>query len=115
MGLVSFPVRPYRWRAPINAIISSGAGTDLLRLHSSFRLGLLMLARELRQLYIEFFKQKEHLHVPGAPLIPIDILGREDTSTLFTSAGMQQFKPYFTGEAAPPSGRVVTIQKCMRT
>src|SRR2546421_7658906 len=74
-----------------------------------------MRASELRQLYIEFFKEKGHLHIPGAPLIPIDVLGREDTSTLFTSAGMLQFKPYFTGEADPPSGRVVTIQKCMRT
>src|SRR3989440_1805180 len=74
-----------------------------------------MLARELRQLYIDFFKEKGHLHLPGAPLIPIDALGVEDTSTLFTSAGMQQFKPYFTGEATPPSGRVVTVQKCMRT
>ena len=56
-----------------------------------------MHSADLRNLYIEFFKEKGHLHLPSAPLIPIDALGVEDRSTLFTSAGMQQFKPYFTG------------------
>jgi alanyl-tRNA synthetase len=74
-----------------------------------------MRSDELRQLYIDFFVEKGHLHLPGAPLVPIDALGVEDRSTLFTSAGMQQFKPYFTGEAVPPSRRVVTVQKCVRT
>ncbi len=53
--------------------------------------------------------------LPGAPLTPIDALGNPDASTLFTSAGMQQFKPYFTGAAVPPQTRVVTVQKCLRT
>jgi len=74
-----------------------------------------MLANELRQAYINFFVDRGHLHLPSAPLIPIDALGVEDTSTLFTSAGMQQFKPYFTGEAVPPKRRIVTVQKCVRT
>ncbi|HSV72588.1 MAG TPA: alanine--tRNA ligase [Chthonomonadales bacterium] len=74
-----------------------------------------MRSAELRQRYIDFFVERGHLHLPGAPLIPIDALGVEDRSTLFTSAGMQQFKPYFTGEAVPPSPRVVTVQKCVRT
>ncbi|MGC8668970.1 MAG: alanine--tRNA ligase [Chthonomonadales bacterium] len=74
-----------------------------------------MLANELRQAYIDFFVERGHLHLPSAPLIPIDALGVEDTSTLFTSAGMQQFKPYFTGEAIPPRRRIVTVQKCVRT
>jgi len=68
-----------------------------------------MLASELRHKYIDFFKEKGHLHLPGAPLIPYDALGNLDESTLFTSAGMQQFKPYFTGEAEPPSRRITTI------
>jgi alanyl-tRNA synthetase len=74
-----------------------------------------MHSSELRTLYVEFFKEKGHLHLPSAPLIPVDALGVEDRSTLFTSAGMQQFKPYFTGEAIPPSRRITTVQKCVRT
>ncbi len=74
-----------------------------------------MLARELRSKYITFFQSKGHLHLPGSPLTPVDALGVPDNSTLFTSAGMQQFKPYFIGAATPPSTRVVTVQKCVRT
>ena len=72
-------------------------------------------AHELRQKYIEFFQGKGHLLLPGSPLTPIDALGNADTSTLFTTAGMQQFKPYFTGAATPPNGRICTVQKCVRT
>jgi alanyl-tRNA synthetase len=74
-----------------------------------------MLSHELRQKYIEFFQRKGHLHLPGSPLVPQDVLGNPDNSTLFTSAGMQQFKPYFIGAATPPCPRIVTVQKCMRT
>lgn len=74
-----------------------------------------MTSNELRTKYIEFFTANGHLLLPSAPLVPIDCLGVEDRSTLFTSAGMQQFKPYFIGAAKPPSGRIVTIQKCVRT
>ncbi|MCC6728299.1 MAG: alanine--tRNA ligase [Chthonomonadales bacterium] len=74
-----------------------------------------MSGHELRQKYIEFFIGKGHLHLPGAPVVPIDVLGVEDPSTLFTSAGMQQFKPYFVAEAVPPGRRIVTVQKCVRT
>jgi len=74
-----------------------------------------MLARELRSKYIAFFQSKGHLHLPGSPLTPVDALGAPDNSTLFTSAGMQQFKPYFIGAATPPSTRIVTVQKCVRT
>ncbi len=74
-----------------------------------------MLANDLRQKYIDFFIGKGHLHLPSAPLVPIDALGVEDRSTLFTSAGMQQFKPYFVGAATPPKPRIVTVQKCVRT
>ncbi|NLI01343.1 MAG: alanine--tRNA ligase [Chthonomonadales bacterium] len=74
-----------------------------------------MLSADLRKSYTDFFVEKGHLHLPSAPLIPIDALGVEDKSTLFTSAGMQQFKPFFTGEATPPSRRITTVQKCVRT
>ncbi|GDX40298.1 alanine--tRNA ligase [Armatimonadota bacterium] len=74
-----------------------------------------MLAHQLRQKYLDFFVSKEHLVLPGAPLVPVDALGNLDTSTLFTSAGMQQFKPYFIGAAIPPKTRIATVQKCLRT
>ena len=74
-----------------------------------------MKASELRRNYIQFYESKGHLTLPGSPLAPVDILGNPDTSTLFTSAGMQQFKPYFVGAAIPPNGRICTVQKCIRT
>ncbi|HLJ57989.1 MAG TPA: alanine--tRNA ligase, partial [Chthonomonadaceae bacterium] len=74
-----------------------------------------MRVHDLRRKYIEFFESKGHLYQPASPLVPIDALGVEDKSTLFTSAGMQQYKPYFTGAAVPPSTRICTVQKCLRT
>jgi alanyl-tRNA synthetase len=74
-----------------------------------------MLAHEVREKYIEFFKSRGHLQMPSAPLIPIDVLGEEDETTLFSGSGMEQFKPFFTGAATPPNRRVTTVQKCVRT
>ena len=74
-----------------------------------------MLARELRQKYLDFFTERGHLQMPSASLVPIDALGNLDESTLFTGSGMQQFKPFFTGAATPPRPRVTTVQKCLRT
>ncbi len=74
-----------------------------------------MRLNDLRQKYLEFFQSRGHLYQPASPLVPIDVLGVEDKSTLFTSAGMQQYKPYFAGTAAPPSPRICTVQKCLRT
>ncbi|MEE8441278.1 MAG: alanine--tRNA ligase-related protein, partial [Spirochaetia bacterium] len=42
-----------------------------------------MTANELRRLYIEFFKEKGHTEISGAPLVPQD-----DPTVLFTTAGM---------------------------
>jgi len=52
-----------------------------------------------------------HTHLPGASLVP----GSYDPSVLLTTAGMQQFKPYFFGYEQPPYKRAVTCQKCFRT
>ena len=68
-------------------------------------------AAELRRTFVEFFKERGHLVHPAASLVP----SSEDRSLLFTSAGMVQFKPYFAGELEPPSKRIVTVQKCVRT
>lgn len=68
-----------------------------------------MTGTELRKKYIEFFESKGCLHLPSDSLVP------DDPSLLFTSAGMVQFKPYFTGAQTPPRTRAVTAQKCLRT
>lgn len=65
---------------------------------------------EIRKEYIEFFKEKNHLAVPSFSLVP-----KNDKSLLLIGAGMAPLKKYFTGEATPPSNRMVTCQKCIRT
>ncbi|HXH61161.1 MAG TPA: alanine--tRNA ligase-related protein, partial [Fimbriimonadaceae bacterium] len=74
-----------------------------------------MNVRELRQKYIAFFKTKGHTEHPSGSLVPYDVTGRLDESLLFNGAGMVQFKPYFRGVAKPPTQRLVTAQKCLRT
>ncbi len=70
-----------------------------------------MKTSEIRDAYLSFFEERDHLRVPSASLIPAP----EDTSTLLTVAGMQPFKPYFRGDEQPPSNRVTSVQKCFRT
>ena len=65
---------------------------------------------EIRQAFLGFFQERGHLLLPGWPLVPIG-----DPTSLFTSAGMQQFTPNFLGEAAPPAARATTVQRCFRT
>jgi alanyl-tRNA synthetase len=69
-----------------------------------------MTVAELREAFQRFYEERGHLRVPGHSLIPPP----EDLSTLFISAGMQQFKPYFLRTKEPPSPRVVSIQQCLR-
>jgi len=65
---------------------------------------------ELRKLFLDYFVEQGHLLVPSSSLVPY-----KDTSVLLTTAGMQQFKPYFMGLSEPPSGRMTSVQKCFRT
>jgi alanyl-tRNA synthetase len=67
-------------------------------------------AAELRKMYLDFFVERGHLLVPSSSLVPY-----KDPSVLLTTAGMQQFKPYFAGLAEPPSKRLTSVQKCFRT
>ena len=65
---------------------------------------------EIREKYLSFFESKGHLRLPSFPLVP-----QNDASLLLINAGMAPLKPYFTGKEAPPSKRVTTCQKCIRT
>ena len=65
--------------------------------------------KEIRQKYLDFFKDKGHEVVSSSSLIP-----RDDPSLLFTNAGMVQFKGLFLGEEKRGYTRAVTSQKCVR-
>jgi alanyl-tRNA synthetase len=69
-----------------------------------------MNARELKDLFIEFFKSKNHAEIPSASIIP-----ENDPTTLFISAGMHPLVPYLLGQAHPLGKRLVDVQKCVRT
>jgi len=64
---------------------------------------------EIRKKFLDFFEKKGHKIVPSSSLLP------NDSSVLFTTAGMQQFKPYYLEEESPYGNRTTSIQKSMRT
>ena len=69
-----------------------------------------MNAIEIRNKYLNFFKNHGHVVIPSAPLIP-----ENDPSVLFTTAGMQPLVPYLLGEPHPAGTRLTDYQKCVRT
>ncbi len=69
----------------------------------------MMTAKEIRESYKQFFKSKEHLIVPSAPMVV-----KDDPTLMFTNAGMNQFKDIILGNAPAKSKRVADSQKCLR-
>jgi alanyl-tRNA synthetase len=69
-----------------------------------------MTSADIRQRFLNFFKERDHKVLPSSSLIPFG-----DPTLLFTSAGMVQFKPYFLGQAKPPYPRATTCQKVFRS
>ena len=69
----------------------------------------MMTSAEIRQLYMDFFRNKGHEIVPSAPIVV-----KNDPTLLFTNAGMNQFKDYFLGNKLPPYPRAADTQKCLR-
>ncbi|MBN2879032.1 MAG: alanine--tRNA ligase [Clostridia bacterium] len=65
---------------------------------------------ELREKYLQFFKEKGHAVIPSASIIP-----ENDPTVLFTPAGMHPLVPYLLGEPHPEGARLCDVQKCIRT
>ncbi|MFO0705134.1 MAG: alanine--tRNA ligase [Candidatus Andersenbacteria bacterium] len=68
-----------------------------------------MTSSEIRESFLQFFEKRGHTRVPSSSLVS------KDPTVLLTTAGMQQFIPYFVGDEEPPKRRYTTSQKCFRT
>lgn len=67
-------------------------------------------AEDIRQMYLDFFKEKGHDVEPSAPLVPF-----EDPSLLWINSGVATLKKYFDGRVIPENPRIVNAQKSIRT
>ncbi len=68
-----------------------------------------MTSQEVRNQFLNFFKEKNHKIVPSAPMVM-----KDDPTLMFTNAGMNQFKEYFLGNSVPKDKRITDTQKCLR-
>lgn len=68
-----------------------------------------MTSQEIRQQFLDFFKSKQHLIVPSAPIVL-----KDDPTLMFSNSGMTQFKDYFLGYKEPKAPRIADTQKCLR-
>jgi len=66
--------------------------------------------KDIRKLYLRFFESKGHTVIPSASLIP-----ENDSTVLFTTAGMHPLVPFLLGEKHPGGNRLTSCQKCIRT
>src|SRR5690554_2417988 len=65
-------------------------------------------SQEIRTQFIEFFKSKQHLIVPSAPMVV-----KDDPTLMFVNSGMAPFKEYFLGHGKRKSNRIADSQKCL--
>ncbi|MCF6269503.1 MAG: alanine--tRNA ligase [Melioribacteraceae bacterium] len=68
-----------------------------------------MTSNEIRNQFLDFFKEKDHRIIDSAPVVPFD-----DPTLLFTNAGMNQFKDVFLGQGLRDYNRAADTQKCIR-
>ncbi|WHF51514.1 alanine--tRNA ligase [Chryseobacterium gotjawalense] len=68
-----------------------------------------MTSQNIRQQFLDYFKSKNHLIVPSAPIVL-----KDDPTLMFSNSGMTQFKDYFLGYKEPKSPRIADTQKCLR-
>jgi alanyl-tRNA synthetase len=69
-----------------------------------------MTTDEIRERFLGFFAERDHLRIPSASLVP----SADDRTVLLTTAGMQPLTPYFLGRSSPPAPRLTSCQKCFR-
>ncbi len=69
----------------------------------------MLTTNEIRSRFLDFFAKNGHEIIASSPLIP-----HNDPTLMFTNAGMNQFKNYFTGAQTPKFKRAATSQKCVR-
>jgi alanyl-tRNA synthetase len=67
------------------------------------------LSRDVRRAFLDYFVEQGHRETPSASLVPLN-----DPTLLFTNAGMNQFKDFFTGKAKATFSRATSSQKCVR-
>ena len=70
----------------------------------------MITSEEIRESFLSYFEEQDHMRMASASLIPVG-----DPTLLLTTAGMVQFKPYFSGESDPPHPRLTSSQKSFRT
>ena len=68
-----------------------------------------MTSLEIRQHFLDFFKNKQHKIVPSAPIVI-----KNDPTLMFNNAGMVPFKEYFLGQKKAEVKRIADTQKCLR-
>ena len=68
-----------------------------------------MTSQEIRQQFLDYFKSKNHLIVPSAPIVL-----KDDPTLMFSNSGMTQFKDFFLGYKTPTAPRIADTQKCLR-
>ncbi|MBP9827406.1 alanine--tRNA ligase [Candidatus Saccharibacteria bacterium] len=68
-----------------------------------------MKARDIRNTYLSFMKDRGHSIIPRSNIVPL-----EDPTTLFTGSGMQPMVPYLLGESHPDGHRLADSQTCFR-
>ena len=68
-----------------------------------------MKSQDIRKAYLDFFKSKDHLIVPSAPIVL-----KDDPTLMFNNSGMAQFKEFCLGNGTPKSPRIADTQKCLR-
>ena len=69
-----------------------------------------LTAKEIRDTWLNFFKEKGHHIEESAPLVPMN-----DATLLWINAGVAPLKKYFDGSEKPNNPRITNIQKCVRT
>ncbi len=91
------------------SIIPYSLANQLIITSANYLCTLMLTANEIRQQFLDFFRDKGHAIVPSAPIVV-----KDDPTLLFTNAGMNQFKDYFLGNKKAPNTRIADTQKCLR-